>query len=444
MIRGGQRARLAFALADFLSSDPEYTQVLADAGDLPAGRPGYGIDVLVSALSENGQAVEVRAFSAEVQKAIDQGRSYPELAVWPMAVENSQVIEALQRVWRRMAAGNPRELALAADQAQWTINKRVNLAYWLLDRVDQAWQLLVTILLLSLAFILYLFVRRLRAERARVLAQSTAVKVEKERVRIETELLNVEKERLSAEADRVTAESNLALLLHLNRAHRHDAAKYLGDNFHELADRAKSEDWPTSKLLAEVRDLSAHFRDKLAPHINEIAQHQLLEVRGGASSLGLQELVTKAYDSARFIFRAMKMREPPYVRFVPGDLSDWCLEKLPYAVVVILEEWFLNCLRYVDGYHTENAIISVAVEGGVMSVHSPGKLAPKDREILAERTSDTRALTVGHGHGLPLIRDILYYGFGTSAEVTCEEDRGTVRLALPLPLKQAALAAEAQ
>jgi hypothetical protein len=179
----------AFALANFLSSDPEYTRELAEAGDLPAGRPGYGIDALLGSLAQHGQSVEARAFSRAVQKAIDEGRSYPDLAGWPTAVENEQVIEALQTIWRRMAEGDVHGLAVAASQAQWTVNARINPLNWVLDQAIQGWQLLTGILLLSLAAISYLYTRRLRAERARVLAQSAALRADEERVRVETSLL---------------------------------------------------------------------------------------------------------------------------------------------------------------------------------------------------------------------------------------------------------------
>jgi hypothetical protein len=196
VLQGSKDPRRAFALADFLSSDPQFTRELAEAGDLPAGRPGYGIDVLLGSLARHGQSVEAQAFSRAVQKAIDQGRSYPDLAAWPIAVENEQVIEALQTVWRRVAEGDIHGLAVAAGQAEWSVNARINPLHWLLDQAIQGWQLLTGILLLSLAAILYLYSRRLRAERARISAQSAALRADAERVRVQTDLLDAERQRL--------------------------------------------------------------------------------------------------------------------------------------------------------------------------------------------------------------------------------------------------------
>ena len=196
VLQGSKDPRRAFALADFLSSDPRFTRELAEAGDLPAGRAGYGIDVLLGSLAQHRQSVEAQAFSRAVLKAIDQGRSYPDLAAWPIAVENEQVIEALQTVWRRVAEGDIHGLAVAAGQAQWSVNARINPLYWLLDQAIQGWQLLTGILLLSLAAILYLYIRRLRAERARISAQSAALRADAERVRVQTDLLDAERQRL--------------------------------------------------------------------------------------------------------------------------------------------------------------------------------------------------------------------------------------------------------
>ncbi|HEV2991142.1 MAG TPA: hypothetical protein VG759_22070 [Candidatus Angelobacter sp.] len=435
VMRGTKHAELAFSLADFLATDLEFTEVLAEHGHLPASRPGYGIDILVRTISDRGNDPEAQAFGRSVQKAIDQGRAYPDLSAWPMAVENQQVLEQLQIVWRRMAEGNVEGLRNASKQLEWTINARQNWAYSLLEHGSQSWEILAVVLLATGTLTLYLYLRQVRARSDRVKAQAMALQAEQENVRAKSERLEADEARLRAEAERVQAERNLVLLLHLNRAHRHDAAKFLGDNFHDMSLRAKHEGWPLGKLQDEIKDLSAHFRDQLAPYINEITENQLREIRGEKSVMGLHEIVLKAFDGARYIFRAMKMTDPPYVRFIPGVLSGWRLEKFPYAAVVILEEWFLNCLKHVDSNDLKAPVISIGVEQGELCIHSPGTLNGAARDVVAGRITEPEFAAVGLG--LPLIRDILHYAYGVSAKVESIDTDKRIELRLPFPLRAA-------
>ena len=436
VLRGTNHAQLAFSLADFLATDLEFTEVLAQGGHLPASRPGYGVDILVHSISDQGNDAEAQAFGRSVQKAIDQGRAYPDLSFWPTAVENKQVLEQLQTVWRRMAEGDVEGLRNATKRVEWTINARQNWAYSLLEHGSQAWQILAVILLATGALTLYLYLRQVRARSDRVKAQSMALQAEQENVRAKSQRLEADEARLRAETERVQAERNLVLLLHLNRAHRHDAAKFLGDNFHDMSLRAKHENWPLSKLLLEIKDLSSHFRDQLAPYINEITENQLREIRGEKSVMGLHQIVLKAFDGARYIFRAMKMTDPPDVRFVPGVLSGWRLEKFPYAAVVVLEEWFLNYLKHADSKGLKAAIISVSVEHGELCIYSPGTLNGTARDVVVGRLTESEFAEVGLG--LPLIRDILHYAYGVSAKVDSIDLEKRIELRLPFPLRAAA------
>jgi hypothetical protein len=405
VLRRTKQAKRAFALADFLATDPEYTEMLADVGHLPSCRPGYGIDRLVRALPGQGGQPGDQEFIQAVHKAIDQGQTYPDLDAWPIGVENSQVLEALQEVWRRTAEGDVGGLRTAARKTERAINVRVNWFYGIENRAVEAWELLTAILFVGAATAFYFYVRRLQAK----------------------------EERLRAVTDKLKAEQDLLLLLHFNRAHRHDAAKFIGDNFHDLAERAKADGWPIARLLDEVRQISSLFRDKLAPYINQIADRQFQEMRGLSEALDLQDIVMRAFDGARYIFQARRMADSPPVRFIPGVLSEWYIDKMPYAVVVILEEWFLNCLRYVDGYHIKNPIISISVAEGKLLICSPGYLDAKDRETLTGQPSVSTSPVIGLG--LSLIRDILYCAYASRAIVEGSEERQEIRLQLPLPLR---------
>ncbi|HEX8147938.1 MAG TPA: hypothetical protein VF591_12225 [Pyrinomonadaceae bacterium] len=442
VFKGTADTKAAFALADFLATDPEFTSVLAEAGHLPAGRPGYGIDVLVGTMSGGEVGAEAQQFARSVQKAIDQGRSYPQLAAWPTAIENKQVLEALQNVWRRMGERDSGRLREAASRAEWAINARLHTGYWLADRILQAWQVIAIILLVASAVIVALAVRSIRdskaavrAQRRELEAQAAAVRAQEESVRREAELIEVERRNVREEEKRVRAERNLVLLLNLLRAHRHDAAKYLGDNLEELADEAEFYGWEAAAVVGQVRKLSELFEQALVPHIDDIYRNQFEELQGVPARLALSEVVDKAYRGATYIFQAKNRTPPPYVHFARDCLSRWYLETLPHAAVVILEEWFLNCLKHFQGYKIEAPDISVEVVGGsILCIRSSGTIGEREAEVLRQAHEDAPVVDGKH-EGLPLIRNILHYAYGVAASVAAAGDE--VELRIPLPLRPA-------
>jgi len=385
---------LAFALADFLATDPGYTEMLADVGHLPSCRPGYGIDRLISALGGGAAGPSAQEFVGAVQKAIDQGKTYPDLDAWPSAVENNQVLEALQNVWRRTGEGDVDGLRTAAKRTESIINVRLNWFYKLKDLVIQIWGLLTVVFLGAASTIFYFYLRRLRARQ------------------------------------------ELTLLLHLNRAYIHDATKFIGDNFHGLADQAQLEGWDTTRLLTSVRALSALFRDRLSPHINQIAEGQFQDLRGGSSPVNLKVIVEKAFDGAQYIFQACQNSPPPFVRFIPERLAEWSITKLPYAAVVVIEEWFLNSLWFVAAREIKDAVITVTVRKGALCICSPGPLGKHDQKNLIEG-SPVKGPQSDFKGGLGIMRDILRLAYGVRARVENLTDPERVILLLPLPLRVA-------
>jgi hypothetical protein len=442
VLQGTTQPVAAFALADFLASDPEFTKVLAEAGHLPAGRPGYGIDVLLATMSGEKTEPEAREFARSVQKAIDQGRAYPQIDVWPAAIENRQVLEALQNVWRRMGEGNATALHEAAGQAEWAINSRMNWWYWLVDRTLQSWQVIAIVTLAALGIVVALVVSRIRAFRAAVLAQekqveaqATAVRAERERVRTEAELIEAERTKVREEQKRVKAERDLILLLNLLRARRHEAAKFLGDNLRELAAEAEHYKWEVATVVGQVQRLSVLFEDSLVPHIDEISENQFKELAGCPSRLSLNSIVDKAYNGARYIFEAKNRVSPPYVCFTGGGLSRWYLETLPYAAVVVLEEWFLNCFKYFHGYSVTEPFLKVdVIDDNVLCIQSSGFLSEREQEPLKREPFSAMSVDLGH-QGLPLIRNILHYAYGVTAAIA--NTNGEIELKIPLPLQLA-------
>jgi hypothetical protein len=446
VFKGTQQTAAAFALADFLATDPEFTSVLAEAGHLPAGRPGYGIDILVGTLSSRESDAETQQFARDVQKAIDQGRTYPPIDVWPTAVENKQVLEALQSVWRRMGEQNADGLRDAARQAEWTINSRIHWGYWLADRIAQAWQVIAIVLVVALVAVAFLIIARIKADRAAVLAQKKQVEAQaatvqehEERVRSEAELIKTERKKVLEEKKRVKAERDLGLSLNLLMAHRHEAAKYLGDNLREMAEEAAFNRWDAAEVVGRLQRLSALFTEQLVPHIDDISWNQLRELTGHPARLCLKSVVDKAYNGARYIFEAKNRRPPPYVHFSPEGLSGWYIETLPHATVMILEEWFLNCIKHFHWVQMEGAEIEVRVcEGPLLCIRSSGSMSEEEAAVLLQEPSDAAVINNGH-QGLMLIRNILRHAYGVSASITTAD--GEVELRIPLPLGREAVAA---
>src|SRR5579872_789229 len=70
VLSGSPEAPAAFALADFLAGDPGFTTIMAEAGHLPAGRAGYGTDILARWLEASASSSPgVERFVEAVQKA---------------------------------------------------------------------------------------------------------------------------------------------------------------------------------------------------------------------------------------------------------------------------------------------------------------------------------------------------------------------------------------
>lgn len=278
VLRGAPHPDAAFSLADFLAGDPEFTAILAEAGHLPAGRHGYGTDVLAKSLSSGkGPSPEVDRFVDAVQKAIEQGVAYPQLATWPEYVENQQVQEALQVLWRRVGEKDPEELKRAAREVEWLVNSRISWFDGLINVVVEARWVLTAVLVSAIAVALYLIYRRIEAQR------------------------------------------KVTLLLFLYRAHRHDAAKFLGQNFHGIAISAQTGKWGVDQIIDKIVAVSLHFQQKLVPHVENIADNQQREMAGLGSPVRLDRVVDTAWAGASYIYEAKETVPPPYVNYArPG------------------------------------------------------------------------------------------------------------------------------
>jgi len=389
--RGTADPPAAFALADFQATDPGFTKILAESGFLPSGRRGYGTDVLTNSLyKRTGSLPQVEHFVDSVQKAIQQGAEYPPFSEWPTEIENRRVQEALQIIWGRMGERNPERLKAAAKDAEWLINSRV---YW----VDEFWNgliearwALVATLLLAGGVAMYFMYRRFKAERA------------------------------------------LMLLLFLYRAYRHDAAKFLGDNFFGIASEANPDASGCDEFRDEVMSLSIHFKDKLAPHIDRISEGQFRDFQG-SSTMRLDEISDLAFCGATYIYEAKEMKEAPYIQYNTEELDHWTVSRMPFSLVVALEEWFLNSLKHIVANDLKKPILAVRINDQELVVESSGKVEESVARTLTRRP-DMSDLHQGR-QGLKLIRNIIYYAYGKRIKVaneTSEHGQPHIRLSFPL------------
>jgi ABC-type glycerol-3-phosphate transport system substrate-binding protein len=389
--RGAADPSAAFALADFLATDPGFTRILAESGFLPSGRRGYGTDVLTSSLyKKTGSLPQVEHFVDSVQKAIQQGAEYPPFSEWPTEIENRRVQEAFQIIWRRMGERNPEQLRAAAKDAEWLINSRV---YWVDEfwngLIEARWALLATLFVAGCVATYFIY-SRFKAERA------------------------------------------LLLLLFLYRAYRHDAAKFLGDNFFGIASEAKPGASGYDEFRDKVMALSIHFKDKLAPHIEKISEGQFTDFQG-PSTMRLDEISDLAFCGATYIYEAKFLKEAPYIQYGAEALEHWTVSRMPFSLVVALEEWFLNSIKHIVANDLKNPILAVRINDRELIVESSGKVEEPEGRTLTRRP-DMSDLREGR-QGLKLIRNIIYYAYGKRIKVanqTSEHGQSRIRLSFPL------------
>lgn len=390
VLSGTRDPQIAAALADYLATDPSYTKVLADAGHLPAGQPGYGIKELMESFSGEPDASSVQKFSEAVQKAIDQGVRYPDLEQWPLVVENHEVLELLQRVWRRMAEGDVQGMREAAGDVQSTINSRIYLPAKTWESIQSAWPLL-----LAIAFCLGAYAVNVRAARSRSLR-------------------------------------NLITILHLYRASRHESAKILGDNLLGMHEMARVEGVDSEHLMRQLLVLGEHYsgQDGLAAYMAQLSDDLVLEVQGARSSSTVLSVVQRAFKGARLFFEAWNLMEWPQVTFVPAGLVKWNLRPFPAIATVVLQEWLFNCIK--DVAPGSSAVITVEAKRGELIITSPGHLTEEQLATLTGQAS--RGFLKANASGLVLIRDICHHAFHSKARV--RQLGNEIQVTIPLNISE--------
>ena len=155
-----QEKGLSFSLARFLATDKEFSTMLAELGTLPAQRQQLGEDVLRASLLSETEGSGAQEWGTEFTVALRvalarrEENEYPALAEWPEYVESREVLEAIQRVWRRIGEGGDTEdLKAAAAEAQHAINRNLDLTTRLFEDARH-WYWLIIVGLMTLIIVL--------------------------------------------------------------------------------------------------------------------------------------------------------------------------------------------------------------------------------------------------------------------------------------------------
>lgn len=151
---------LSFKLAQFLANDTLYSTTLAELGTLPAQRQQLGVEALRASLQDAAGGSGSQEWDTEFAVALSLALSrrneneHPALAEWPEYVESREVLEAIQRIWRRIGEGGNSTEALAnlkatAEDAQLAINRNLDPQTRLTEDVRR-WQWLIAVGLIAL------------------------------------------------------------------------------------------------------------------------------------------------------------------------------------------------------------------------------------------------------------------------------------------------------
>ena len=121
-------SELSAELAHFLVASPEFTNLLAENGKLPAQRQDLGIASYFTTMTHSTESASewFKTFEKTVYRSIDQGEKYPDFGLWPTDVEALPVLDEFQRLWRRMGEGDVMGVKSVAKMTEELVNRRIN------------------------------------------------------------------------------------------------------------------------------------------------------------------------------------------------------------------------------------------------------------------------------------------------------------------------------
>jgi hypothetical protein len=413
VLNGTRAAERAFSLARFLVQDPQFTGLMSRIGWLPAQLSDHGVQALNASLwyCESNAALcqdlpnGLTQFDSALDFALKNGREYPPYAKWPAAFESRDTLDALQTLWRAIAEANEDGAAFdtggitsAAREVQSQINRQID---WLAitgDYLERGWILIAPPSIAILIALLWYQHRLKNLQNGKILA------------------------------------------LRLYSSLTHSLLQAFGGRVREFRLL------PEEKLRSTLLDYGTHIAECFNTHLKHTANDVALEVEAGSRPLDLQTVLTQAYDGAKAEFKAATATSPAEVTVVANGVQEWEVYKSASLLVVVLQEWFDNCLSALYYHSICQARIAVDVERrGVPAIQivSPvpiseeqaNKFRVESPSLFArihDRLVGKKGQVPAGGRGIPLIRDLLWYGFNTRAD--CRPTDLSTILTIPLPV----------
>jgi hypothetical protein len=453
--------------------DEKYSATLAELGTLPAQQQKLGVDVLAASLkdepnssSQGGNQADITDFAVALSLALSRRneQEYPALAEWPDYVESREVLEAIQRIWRRIGEGKEGEeyvanLKEAAAEAQLAINRHLNWGTKLWQDIQRWWWVIV----IGLSAFLGIAINHIRLQRIagrrqketiRALEQATQAEKEKllaleaadarqrEKIQALERAAQAETERRQAmeiASDQLRekvqaferaaqAEKGRLLALRLYRAKIHEQLHAYGA---KLIDFANSQ---IEDIRAPLGEYGRHISNDFNGHLAEITKAVATEMERQHDSMDALTIINEAYQGAEIEFKAAWAQSAPKVALtLSQDLDRWRLPRFPHLLIVILQEWFYNCLKEMAANPPRQMSIEVRVsednQPTTLRIVSPNSIPETDANVFLE---DASSSLDDSGHGIPLIRDLLRFGFDIKASCQLQSDGSTI-LSIPVP-----------
>ena len=379
----------AFNLAEFLATDPQYTEMLARYGHLPSLRENFGLDLLIRDLAGTTPAEGAEIFRRAAKKAILNGQSYPDIESFPTVLESKAVLESLQSIWRRMSDGDEVAVRAAAGQSAFLINSRID---WVL-RLENEVRALLPILLAGVLVIACVYVWALH----------------------------------------IKNEQRLAVLLY--HANLHAALPSYGIRLIDCVVALRRGLSTLEEFRDRVEAYARHLSGPFYHHTVNLAAALGKEMQGQKAAMDICELAHEAKRGAEVVFQAVWMESPPALPMEVGPCAGWSVAKLPHLAMVVLQEWLYNTLKEVSAGApvAENAKVVTSVNSRGFCVDTPLALDHKHVQTLSHRPKRILDLVIG-GMGLSLIVNLMWLGFRKLPRVEYSDPARGTRIVFPFPM----------
>ncbi len=366
----------AVALTRFITTDPEFQEILVSSGELPAQMPNYGIEEILLNLSD-GETYP-KQFVDVILQAIQTGREYPALPDFPTALENREVLASFQQLWRNIGAGVEDDdiaynrIRQSAMETQQLINRQIHLPTKMRVAIEsRRWILFSVAIIVIISLVaLYIFTKR-NCRRDRML-----------RVAIE----------IIRHREFVLTTSTIRMLGKAKNMQPYEIGLY-------------------SDLLTELRD-RVMFLEENVRHDLQTKELQ---------SQYVQDLIVEAWEIAKLKFSVTKLSllENSLSITIDNRLQQLQLAELPHSLVGILQEWFYLRIKGSMERDGETSIDVQYWENGKVHgiiVISPGAtvkdiVAPFLPAWRAEQANDLARLS-GQAQAFILIADLCKVAYG--------------------------------